>query len=104
MASATMPTVRRCAPCCTKSRHRFPTAAAPWGEGKNESHNWNSARGVIQDLAFSDASYDLNNGLFQANRAVKPEVLKVALREACRVEVVADPAKLQPFLRRAARC
>lgn len=77
----------------------FPTAAAPWGEGKNESHNWNSARGVIQDLAFNDDSFDLNNGLFQKNGAVKPDALK-ALYDKLGVEVVADPAKLQPFLKK----
>jgi feruloyl esterase len=75
----------------------FPTAPAPWGEGKNESHNWNSARGVIQDLAFNDESFDLNDAIFQKNGAVKSEVLK-ALYEKLGVEVVADPAKLQAFL------
>ncbi len=77
----------------------FPTAAAPWGEGKNESHNWNSARGVIQDLAFNDSSFDLNNGIFQKNGAVKPDVLK-SLYEKLGVEVVADPAKLQAFIKK----
>ncbi len=77
----------------------FPTASAPWGEGKNESHNWNSARGVIQDLAFNDSSVDMNNDIFQANRSVKPEFLK-SLYERLSPEVVADPAKLQAFLKK----
>jgi feruloyl esterase len=77
----------------------FPAAAAPWGEGKNESHNWNSARGVIQDLAFNDSSVDLNNAIFQKNRAVRPEFLK-SLYERLSPEIVADPAKLEPFLKR----
>jgi feruloyl esterase len=77
----------------------FPTAPAPWGEGKNESHNWNSARGVIQDLAFNDESFDLNNGIFDRKGAVKPELLK-SLYAKLGVEVVADPAKLQAFLKK----
>jgi feruloyl esterase len=77
----------------------FPTAAAPWGEGKNESHNWNSARGVVNDLAYNDPSFDLNNGLFEKSGPVKPDVLK-DLYNRLGVEIVADPAKLQPFLRR----
>ena len=77
----------------------FPTAPAPWGEGKNESHNWNSARGVIQDLAFNDEAFDMNNGIFDARGAVKPDLLK-ALYDKLGVEVVADPAKLQAFLKK----
>jgi feruloyl esterase len=77
----------------------FPTAASPWGEGKNESHNWNSARGVVGELAYNDTSFDLNNNLFDRKWAMKPEALK-DLYQRLGVEIVADPAKLQPFLKR----
>ncbi len=77
----------------------FPTAASPWGEGKNESHNWSSARGVITELALNDPSFDLNNGLFQKNGAPKPDVMK-NIYDRLATEIVADPARIQPFLKK----
>jgi feruloyl esterase len=77
----------------------FPTAASPWGEGKNESHVWGSARGVISELAFNDPSIDLNNAIFAKNGAAKAEFLN-SLYARLATEIVADPARLQPYLKK----
>jgi feruloyl esterase len=76
----------------------YPTAAQPWGKSR-PPHLWNSAGGVILTLGHNDPSFDMNNNVFQKNGVVKSEELDF-LYGRLGANIVDDPSRLQPFLKK----